>query len=734
MAANQIVVRGAREHNLRGVDVDIPRESLTVVTGVSGSGKSSLAFDTIYKEGQRRFLESLSPYARQFLGQVEKPQVDHLDGLSPAVCVDQKTAGRNPRSTVGTLTETLDHLRLLFARLGVAHCPDCGNVIQSQTSEQIADRVLREYEDRRAMVLAPIVRARKGEYRKELADLLKDGWRRVRIDGDMVELDGPEDVQLDRYVRHTIEVVIDRVVLRTDKRRRVEEAVERALDMAGGTVSFLLPAGRDDGAPEEHFTHASSRACPDCGFSLPEVEPRLFSFNHPQGACEACSGLGERRRVTEDRVVPDTTKSIRGGALACMTEDGKVPFVRLGIPEIASVAEAEGFSLDTPWQDLAPEARAIVLMGAGRKTFRFAYSFDKGDRTISRDYKGTYRGVIKALEKSWRMTKAPFLERWMQVETCPDCQGARIGPAGRAVTFRGRGLPDLTGCTVDALLAFLEDVELEGAESLIGRPIVKNLLSRLSFLVEVGVGYLTLDRRASTLAGGEAQRIRLAAQVGSGLQGVLYVLDEPSIGLHSRDNARLLGTLQKLRDAGNTVLVVEHDEDTIRAADHVVDIGPGAGILGGALVAVGTPGDVSGSDGPTGRWLAGDDDISAPALRRPGNGLSLRVLGARHHNLQGIDVEFPLGLLCCITGVSGSGKSTLVDRILRRSLARTFHGAEKAPGDHDSVEGVDHLDKVIVINQRPIGRTPRSNPATYTKLFDVIRRLFTQVPEARARG
>jgi excinuclease ABC subunit A len=706
-----LLIRGAREHNLRDVDVTIPHESLTVITGVSGSGKSSLAFDTIYKEGYRRFVESLSPYARQFLGLLEKPDLDHIEGLSPTLCIDQKTAGRNPRSTVGTLTEIYDYLRLLFARLGTPHCPRCEVEIQSRTPQQIAEQIAVDGDGRAALVLAPIVRDRKGEYREELGKLLADGYVRVRIDGQLRRIDEGE-ITLERYKKHTLEVVLDRLTLSRAERTRLTSAVERALAMAAGVVHVLLDE-------KELFAYSTARACPSCGLSLPEMEPRLFSFNAPQGACPACNGLGERRDFDAAKIVPDPSLSIEEGAIACLTKEGRVPFMGVGLREIRTLSRSLHFSVDVPWKKLPAKIRKALLFG---------------DEELLRGSR--FSGVIPELELAYKYTQAPFLLRWAEIARCRTCAGRRLRPEALAVTFRGRSIDALAGTTVVDCLAFFGALVPTPREEAIGREVFKEIRTRLEFLVNVGLEYLTLDRSAATLAGGEAQRIRLASQVGSGLRGVLYVLDEPSIGLHHRDNDRLLHTLKKLRDQGNTVIVVEHDLDTIRAADHVIDIGPGAGRLGGQVVFEGPPDRLAHADAGslTAEYLRGEREITVPA-RRPLEPPHLWVRGARLHNLCSIDVEIPLGRFVAVTGVSGSGKSSLVHGVLRRALElRLSRESDPEDAPWSGIEQGELVDKVIEIDQSPIGRTPRSNPATYTKVFDLIRDLFAQLPEARVRG
>ena len=724
-----LTVRGAREHNLRDVTITLPRNKFIVFTGVSGSGKSTLAFDTIYAEGQRRYVESLSAYARQFLGIMDKPDVDAIEGLSPAISIDQKTTSHNPRSTVGTVTEIHDYLRLLFARVGTPHCPVCGREISRQSASEIVERLVKRFEGERAYVLAPVVRGRKGEYRKLFADLKKEGYTRVRVDGEVQTIDQALEADLGRFEKHDIEVVIDRVKVSEEDRSRLAESVELALGKGEGLLRVLFPDTGVDELFSEKF------ACPEHGTFLEELEPRTFSFNSPYGACTNCSGLGFLQQFDPDLIVPDDTLSVSKGAIAPWTgarsEGGKVFYW----DRLRALADHMGFDLQAPWKELPEEARRAVLYGTD-KPIEVVYT--RGGRETMR-FKADFEGVIPNLERRLKEATSDFarerLEEFMSLVPCPSCQGSRYKPEVLAVTVADRNIAELSSLTVLEGRAFFSQLQLGGAADQVAQPILREITSRLGFLEDVGLDYLSLDRTANTLSGGEAQRIRLATQVGSGLTGVLYVLDEPSIGLHPRDNERLLKTLLSLRDLGNTLIVVEHDEETMRAADYIVDLGPGAGVHGGRVVAQGTPEELMRDERSlTAAYLRGDKRIAVPEKRREGNGKRLVIEGAREHNLKDIDVAIPLGTLTCVTGASGSGKSTLVHSILRASLAKTLHRAKTTPGAHRRITGVEHVDKVIEIDQSPIGRTPRSNPATYTGIFTEIRDLFTRAPEARKRG
>jgi excinuclease ABC subunit A len=720
------VISGAREHNLKDIDVELPRDALIVITGLSGSGKSSLAFDTIYAEGQRRYVESLSAYARQFLGLMEKPDVDSIEGLSPAISIDQKTTSRNPRSTVGTVTEIYDYLRLLWARIGVPHCPTCGEEITGQTQEQIVDRLMTLAEGTKFMVMAPVVRGRKGEYGKLLDQMRLEGYSRVKVNGELLRLD--EEIILDKKYKHDISVVVDRLVMKTDLRRRLSESVEAAAGLAAGLVEVEMAEAE---AEAETLLFSEQFACLSCGTSIPELEPRIFSFNSPHGACDRCHGLGFQRVIDPELVVPDPTLSLAEGALQPWNRGVTAYWRRL----IAAVADDYGVDADKPWSKLKKAEKEVFLHGTGGKRHQVTYTNRFGRR---RSYKVRFEGIVNQLQRRYEETDSETnrerIEGYMAEQPCPDCKGARLRPESLAVKVGGISIAEYTSLSARAASEWIQGLELTETERAIARLIVREISERLAFLENVGIGYLSLARSARSLSGGEAQRIRLATQIGSSLVGVMYVLDEPSIGLHQRDNEKLIGTLDRLRDLGNTVIVVEHDEGTMRAADHLVDLGPGAGEHGGYVISAGTPDEVAKDPASlTGQYLSGVRMIEVPAERREPRG-ALLVRGAREHNLKGIDVAIPLGVFCCVTGVSGSGKSTLVNETLHHSVANRLHQAKLRPGAHDGVDGLSQIDKIINIDQSPIGRTPRSNPATYTGVFDHIRQLFTQTQESRARG
>ena len=733
--ADRLVVQGAREHNLRNVDLDLPRDKLIVFTGLSGSGKSSLAFDTIYAEGQRRYVESLSAYARQFLGQMDKPDVDFIEGLSPAISIDQKSASRNPRSTVGTVTEVYDYLRLLFARIGVAHDPETGERLERQTPQQIVDRILLMEEGTRFQVLAPVVRGRKGTYDTLLADLAGQGFARAIVDGDPIELEHLDDIELDleRYETHTIQVVVDRLVLRDGIDRRLTESMETALQLADGIAEIQVMPGRDvpDAEPEVIvFSQHLSR--PSDGKSFDEIAPRNFSFNSPYGACTHCDGLGTVFEVDERLVVPDPEATISGGAIAPFSSSRTRYYSRM----VEAVCAEKDIPLDVPWEDL-PKAQQKILLRGGMKqrvTVRYKNRFGR-QRTYDAKFEGAVPYLQRRHQESESDSQREQIEGYMRTVHCPVCEGARLNALSMAVTIDGYNIHHICSMSIGEAAKALSGMELNDRDMIIAEQVVKEINARMGFLLDVGLDYLSLSRNASTLAGGEAQRIRLASQIGSGLVGVLYVLDEPSIGLHQRDNKRLIETLIRLRELGNTVLVVEHDEETMAIADHIVDIGPGAGEHGGQIVHSGTYKQLlKNKKSLTGQYLSGKKSIAVPEMRRPPKGESIWVRGARENNLQNVDVEIPLGVFVCVTGVSGSGKSSLVNQILLPSLMQKIYGSKMPPGLHKKVEGTDHIDKVIAIDQSPIGRTPRSNPATYTGVFDHVRKLFAQTNEAKVRG
>ena len=723
---DQIIIKGARENNLKNVELTIPRDKLVVFTGLSGSGKSSLAFDTIYAEGQRRYVESLSSYARQFLGQMDKPDVDSIDGLSPAISIDQKTTSKNPRSTVGTVTEIYDYLRLLWARVGVPHCPKCGKEISRQTIDQIVDRVEALGEGTRFIVLSPIIRAKKGEHVKVFEDARKSGFARVRVDGILYDLS--EEIKLEKNKKHTIELVVDRLVIREGQRRRITDSIETACNHAGGLVIIQLPDKK------EELSFSQNYACEDCGISMPELEPRMFSFNTPAGACPHCTGLGFQLVADEDLVIPDKTKSIFEGAIqASGWNSARTDSIFRMYFE--ALAQKYHFSLTAPVETLPREAMDVILYGTKGEKLRMTYNRGNGMGVLEQPFEGILNNISRRYRETQSDAARKELEECMSTAPCPFCHGDRLSDIARAVTVGGIGIMDFCRMSIRQGLEFMEDLKLTGNMAKIAEQIVREIKSRLQFLKDVGLQYLTLSRGAATLSGGESQRIRLATQIGSSLMGVLYILDEPSIGLHQRDNDKLLMTLKRLRDLGNTLIVVEHDEDTMRAADFVVDVGPGAGSHGGQIVAAGSVEDICNTpDSITGQYLSGQKEIPIPAKRRPGNGNVLAVRGATENNLKNVDAEIPLGTLTCVTGVSGSGKSSLVNQVLNRTLLGKLNHARTRPGACRCVEGVEYLDKVIDIDQSPIGRTPRSNPATYTGLFNDIRDLFASTADAKIRG
>ena len=723
---NSILVRGARENNLKNVDVEIPRDALCVFTGLSGSGKSSLAFDTIYAEGRRRYVDSLSAYARQFLGQMDKPDVDVIEGLSPAISIDQKTTSRNPRSTVGTVTEIYDYLRLLWARAGTPHCPRCGREIRRQTVDQIVDKVLALPEGTRFQVLAPVVRGKKGEHVKLLADARKSGFSRVRVDGILYDLS--EEITLEKNKKHTIELVVDRLVLRGDLTRRLTDSVETALEHGGGLVVIQQP---DTG---EETLFSRNYACDECGISMPELSPRMFSFNNPMGACPECSGLGFLLKVDPAIVIPDPSLSIYDGGIQA-SGWGNIRSDSIARMYFDALSQKYHFDLHAPISSLSKEAMDVILYGTRGEKLTLHYDRGSSRGTLEQAFEGIIPNIERRVRETQSEAMRKELEETMSASPCPHCHGSRLSDISRAVTVGGLSITEFCDMPVDRELAFVNDLRLEGAQAVIAEQILREIRARLGFLQSVGLRYLTLSRAAATLSGGEAPRIRLATQIGSSLMGVLYILDEPSIGLHQRDNDKLLDTLRRLRDLGNTLIVVEHDEDTIRAADYIVDVGPGAGVHGGQIMAQGTLQDIMNApDSITGQYLSGKRRIAVPAQRRAGNGNFLRVFGCRENNLRNVDVSIPLGTLTCVTGVSGSGKSSLVNEIISKKLSAALNRARVRPGRHDRFEGIENLDKAIVIDQSPIGRTPRSNPATYTGLFADIRDLFAATADAKARG
>ncbi|HIU99765.1 MAG TPA: excinuclease ABC subunit UvrA [Candidatus Stercoripulliclostridium merdipullorum] len=721
---DRIVIKGAKVHNLKNLDVTIPRDKLVVFTGLSGSGKSSLAFDTLFAEGQRRYIESLSSYARQFLGQMDKPNVESIDGLSPAIAIDQKTTSKNPRSTVGTVTEIYDYFRLLFANIGIPHCPICGKEVRRISVDQITEKIMAYPAGSKILLLAPIVRGRKGEYVKQLESLKKSGYLRVKIDGIVYTLD--EEINLDKNVKHTISVVVDRLVVKEGMSRRLTDSVEAALKLADGLVAVDCEG--------EETLFSTRYACPDCDVSMPELTPRMFSFNAPYGACPNCMGLGFRSEVDPDKVVKYPELSLRAGAIR-VSGWMLMDFGKMAEMQFRALSEKYGFSLDTPWKDLPERIRHIILYGTGGETLSLRWE----SKRMSAQYESRFEGIVNNLNRRYNETQSDAvkadIERLMTSYPCEVCHGKRLKKEVLAVTVGGKNIAELSEMPVVDLAAFMANLSLNRREATIAEPIVKEIRERLRFLVDVGLGYLTLSRSAGTLSGGESQRIRLATQIGSGLTGVLYILDEPSIGLHQRDNRKLLNTLLRLRDLGNTLIVVEHDDETIRAADHIVDIGPGAGVNGGYLVAEGTVEEIMACpDSLTGDYLAGRKSVPLPDRRRPQDGRFLTVRGARQNNLKGIDVSFPVGLMTAVTGVSGSGKSSLVNGIVSPALANRLNNATQTKGKYDAIEGSEYFDKIINIDQSPIGRTPRSNPATYTGVFTPIRELFAMTQDAKARG
>lgn len=722
MAKDKIIIKGAREHNLRNIDLELPRDRLIVMTGLSGSGKSSLAFDTIYAEGQRRYVESLSAYARQFLGQMEKPDVDYIEGLSPAISIDQKTTSKNPRSTVGTVTEIYDYLRLLFARVGTPYCYKCGREITQQSVDQMVDSIMEQEEGTRIQLLAPVVRGRKGEHVKLLEDMRKNGYVRVRVDGEIRDLG--EEIKLEKNKKHTIEVVVDRIVVRDSTQKRLTDSIETCLKLSEGMLLVDVVGDRE-------MVFSQKFACVNCGISMEELSPRMFSFNSPYGACPNCNGLGSHMKVDPKLIIPDGSKSLRDGGVEGISDSEDSWFYSM----IETIFIKFGYSSDTPLNEVDNKVLDMILCGSKGQKFTFKYNGKYGKRI----FEAPFEGVINNLQRRYGQTQSDYIknyiEKYMSIIPCPECNGARLRKEALSVKVGDKNISEITAMSVSRALEFFTELKLEGNKEIIAQQILKEIKERLGFMMNVGLDYLTLSRAAGTLSGGEAQRIRLATQIGSSLIGVLYILDEPSIGLHQRDNRRLMDTLRNLTDLGNTLVVVEHDEETIRAADYIVDIGPGAGIHGGGIVVSGNLEEIMEcKESVTGQYLTGRKKIEVPSERREPNGKFVQIIGARENNLSNIDVKFPLGVFTCVTGVSGSGKSTLVNEILYKGISRKLYNSKAKPGKHDSIPGTEHIDKIIDIDQSPIGRTPRSNPATYTGVFDHIRDLFARTPEARTRG
>lgn len=732
--AKDIIIKGARENNLKGIDVTIPRDKLVVLTGLSGSGKSSLAFDTIYAEGQRKYMESLSSYARQFLGQMEKPDVEYIEGLSPAISIDQKTTNKNPRSTVGTVTEIYDYLRLMYARIGIPHCPVCGREITSQTIDQIVELLMQEGEGTRLTVMAPVVRQRKGQHEKILDRIQREGFTRVRVDGEM-KLLGEDEIKLEKTFKHTIEIVIDRIKVRDGVRSRLAEACELAVTHGEGMIQVIVVTRAEDGSSiDTEKTFSTSLACPEHGVSIEELEPRMFSFNNPLGACPECKGLGYVQSIDPDLLIPEHDKSINDGCLSNIFSTMEHTSYYWQV--LRALADMYDADLDTPYSDLPDKFKKVLLYGTGEKKLEYTYTSRSG--TVQQR-SHTFEGLVNNLERRYMETQSEWIKekmnKFMRISPCPECKGQKLRPELLAVTVGGRNIMEFCDMSVSDAVDFVEKLDISEQHRKIAAEIIKEIRGRLNFLANVGLDYLTLSRAAATLSGGESQRIRLATQIGSGLVGVLYILDEPSIGLHQKDNEKLLEALRRLTDIGNTLVVVEHDEDTMYAADHIVDIGPGAGIHGGELVAQGTVEDIKKcSRSITGQYLSGVKKIEVPSSRREGNGQFIEIKGAEENNLKKIDVKIPLGKMVCVTGVSGSGKSSLVNEILYKAVAAEMYGSKDRPGKHKKITGLDNIDKIIDINQAPIGRTPRSNPATYTGVFTHIRDLFSQLPEAKLRG